>query len=68
MNGRFDVYKKSNGIMLAQVFGYDNALLQARQLAQKLEIPVEISDGNSWDVAYPQISLHWGPDVENENG
>lgn len=65
---QYEIFKASNGIVLARVFGLDNAHRTAKKLAQSLEIEVCYCNGTARTVTVrPEVSLYWVPDFPDDD-
>ena len=59
----YDIYKWTNGTLICQIHGKDNAAATAKKYAQTLEIPIGYCNGQERPVMVePVKSAWWVPD------
>lgn len=65
MSDYWEIFDNSDGIIITGCYGYENASLQARQLAQKMKKEIGIwSEGKYSEIYRPIVSLGWIPEIK----
>lgn len=58
----WDIFDNNDGIIIQQCYGRENAILQAKGIAQRLKTEIGIwSNGEKQQIFRPVVSLGWVP-------